>query len=145
MPPEAFGLRYEPKRASDICSYGILLWSILTGKQPYKDAHHAIVELRVPQGQRPPIDNIKGDAAGLTELTELMQRCWDNIPKERPRAFECTTKTEELYQMHKHAIFDTIHEVLKKLDQKEKEDKEILTAQASGLYLHITIAWFQTF
>ena len=28
---------------------------------------------------------------------------------------ECATETEELYKMHRHAITDTVHEVLKKL------------------------------
>ncbi|XP_031171838.1 receptor-interacting serine/threonine-protein kinase 4-like [Sander lucioperca] len=132
MPPEAFGLTYKPKRASDIYSYGILIWSIATGKQPYEDATAARVKLLIPQGQRPLMDDIKGDAAGLTELTELMQRSWDNIPERRPQALECTTKTEELYQKHKHAIFDAVHEVLKKLDQKEKEESDVVDNMLTG-------------
>ncbi|XP_035499097.1 receptor-interacting serine/threonine-protein kinase 3 isoform X3 [Scophthalmus maximus] len=35
MPPEAFEASYEPVRAFDRYSYGILLWSIVTGKEPY--------------------------------------------------------------------------------------------------------------
>uniref|UniRef100_A0A8D0D3A0 Protein kinase domain-containing protein n=1 Tax=Sander lucioperca TaxID=283035 RepID=A0A8D0D3A0_SANLU len=151
MPPEAFDTTYEPKRASDIYSYGILLWSIATGKQPYKGKR-----LIIPRGQRPPIDDIKGDAAGLTELTELMQRCWDNIPEERPQALECTTKTEELYQKHKHAIFDAVHEVLKKLVRNKSLHENSIHAegqtfrhntanhseQASSIPFHIV--WLKT-
>uniref|UniRef100_A0A8C6P599 Protein kinase domain-containing protein n=1 Tax=Nothobranchius furzeri TaxID=105023 RepID=A0A8C6P599_NOTFU len=36
MPPEAFDLSYEPVRSFDIYSYGILLWSIVTGQEPYR-------------------------------------------------------------------------------------------------------------
>uniref|UniRef100_A0A3Q4B1E9 Protein kinase domain-containing protein n=1 Tax=Mola mola TaxID=94237 RepID=A0A3Q4B1E9_MOLML len=35
MPPEAFETSYKPVRAFDRYSYGILLWSIVTGKEPY--------------------------------------------------------------------------------------------------------------
>ncbi|XP_035856505.1 receptor-interacting serine/threonine-protein kinase 3-like [Sander lucioperca] len=39
MPPEAFeNISYEPTRAFDIYSYGILLWSTVTGKQPYANS-----------------------------------------------------------------------------------------------------------
>ena len=50
------------------------------------DANPEMVMIHVPDGKRPPIDDIKGDAAGLTELKELMKRCWDEIPEERPQA-----------------------------------------------------------
>ncbi|XP_035856470.1 receptor-interacting serine/threonine-protein kinase 3-like isoform X3 [Sander lucioperca] len=125
MPPEALkSTSYKPTRAFDIYSYGILLWSIVTGKQPYEYAKPEIVMLRVPLGDRPQLDDIKGDAAGLTELTGLMKRCWDHKPERRPRALECTTETEKLFKMHKHAINKAVYEVLMKLDQKEEEGME---------------------
>ncbi|XP_035858109.1 receptor-interacting serine/threonine-protein kinase 4-like [Sander lucioperca] len=124
MPPEAFEASYRPSRSFDIYSYGILLWSIATGKQPYGNKKPTVVMLRVPLGERPLLDDIKGDAAGLRELTGLMKRCWDDKPERRPKALECTTVTEQLFKMHKHELNDAVHEVLKKLDQKEEEDME---------------------
>ncbi|CAK6977567.1 receptor-interacting serine/threonine-protein kinase 3 [Scomber scombrus] len=124
MPPEAFGVSYSPTRASDIYSYGILLWSLVTGKQPYPNAMSSIVRFRIPQGDRPSLDEISGQEtgmAGLTGLLELMVKCWEQRPAQRPTSRECTTVTEELFKMHKHAIIDSVHQVLKKLDQREQD------------------------
>lgn len=124
MPPEAFHLSYSPTRASDIYSYGILLWSIVTGKQPYPFAESSLVRLRIPEGDRPSMDEIRRHAAGIAGLTRmmvLMERCWDTRPQQRPSALACTMETEELYKMHKHAINDAVHEVVKRLDQIEEE------------------------
>uniref|UniRef100_A0A8C9Y8T4 Receptor-interacting serine-threonine kinase 3 n=1 Tax=Sander lucioperca TaxID=283035 RepID=A0A8C9Y8T4_SANLU len=124
MPPEAFQVSYSPTLASDIYSYGILLWAIVTGKQPYAHAKSSLVRLRIPEGDRPLLDEIRVQAAGragLTGLMELMERCWDTRPEQRPSSLECTTETEELYKIHKHAINDAVHQVLKKLDQMEEE------------------------
>jgi len=53
------------------------------------DAKSSLVRLRIPEGDRPPSDQIRfraGGIAGLTRLTELMRRCWDTDPKRRPSA-----------------------------------------------------------
>ncbi|XP_075948535.1 receptor-interacting serine/threonine-protein kinase 3 [Anarhichas minor] len=124
MPPEAFDLSYKPTQASDIYSYGILLWSIVTGTQPYAHAKSSLVRIRIPEGDRPSLNEIRLQAverAGLTRLMELMERCWDTRPKERPSALACTIEAEELYKIHKHNINDAVHQVLMQLDQKEEE------------------------
>ncbi|KAK9524965.1 hypothetical protein VZT92_017321 [Zoarces viviparus] len=124
MPPEAFDLSYKPTQASDIYSYGILLWSIVTGIQPYAHAKSSLVRIRIPEGDRPSLAEIRLQAferAGLTRLMELMERCWDSTPRKRPSALACTIEAEELYKIHKHNINGAVHQVLMKLDQKEEE------------------------
>uniref|UniRef100_A0A671YEK2 Protein kinase domain-containing protein n=1 Tax=Sparus aurata TaxID=8175 RepID=A0A671YEK2_SPAAU len=82
MPPEAFDGSYKPGRAFDIYSYGILLWAIVTGEEPYP-GRTPVVPLRIPLGDRPDckdLDQVKGKVEGLKELVGLMERCWLRIP-----------------------------------------------------------------
>uniref|UniRef100_A0A8C6S851 Receptor-interacting serine-threonine kinase 3 n=1 Tax=Neogobius melanostomus TaxID=47308 RepID=A0A8C6S851_9GOBI len=118
MPPEAFDLSYTPTKASDIYSYGILLWSIVTGKQPYPHALSCIVRLRIPQGDRPSVEEIRVQAAGiagLTRLQDLMEQCWEMRPSARPSSYDCTTATEELFKLHKHSIHGAVLQVVETL------------------------------
>ncbi|XP_060922583.1 receptor-interacting serine/threonine-protein kinase 3-like [Limanda limanda] len=118
MPPEAFDINYKPSRAFDIYSFGILLWSIATGEQPYPHATPSVVMFQIPRGQRPSLEELSiraADQAELRGLMELMIRCWETSSTERPSCLECTKITEKLYQMQKRGIHDAVHEVLKKL------------------------------
>ncbi|XP_071376091.1 receptor-interacting serine/threonine-protein kinase 3-like isoform X2 [Centroberyx affinis] len=120
MPPEAFDPSYEPVRAYDMYSYGILLWSILTGKEPYPAAPYSRVALRIPLGDRPPyevIDQSKAD--GIGELVDLMKKCWVHKPSERPTFQRCLLVTEHVYSKHKDRIRATVTQVLSKLEPED--------------------------
>ncbi|OHT13627.1 TKL family protein kinase [Tritrichomonas foetus] len=63
----------------DVYSFGIFLWELLTGDMPYKDLKTAEIITRVSDGQRPPLgDNVP------PKLRDLITRCWDQEPKNRP-------------------------------------------------------------
>ncbi|XP_074489318.1 receptor-interacting serine/threonine-protein kinase 3-like [Sebastes fasciatus] len=117
MPPEAFEASYEPRRAFDVYSYGILLWSIITGKEPYPVADYSRVELRIPLGDRPTCQDIEQmKADGLEELVDLMKTCWDGCPYNRPVFKQCVEVTEGVFSKHRGQIHKAVVEVLARLE-----------------------------
>ncbi|XP_054863264.1 receptor-interacting serine/threonine-protein kinase 3-like isoform X3 [Amphiprion ocellaris] len=117
MPPESFEASYKPVRAFDRYSYGILLWSIVTGEEPYPAAQYSLVALRIPEGDRPnckEIEQIKVE--GLEELVDLMKQCWNGDPSKRPTFKDCREVTERVLSKHKKDIPHAVHAVLTKLD-----------------------------
>uniref|UniRef100_A0A1I7XFC5 Protein kinase domain-containing protein n=1 Tax=Heterorhabditis bacteriophora TaxID=37862 RepID=A0A1I7XFC5_HETBA len=79
MAPEAYRfMRYS--EASDIWSFGVVLWELLTRKEPYQDLVPITVAFLVStQALELPI----ADNCPL-KWKELMQRCWNVEPEERP-------------------------------------------------------------
>lgn len=54
------------------------------------DPISSIVRLRIPLGDRPSLEEFRRQAAGRAELSplmELMVRCWESGPGNRPSAF----------------------------------------------------------
>jgi serine/threonine protein kinase len=69
-------------KASDVWSYGVVLWELLTGKKPYAEllgaaAAVAIVSRRA-RLERP------DDPRCTDELWALVQSCWADRPEDRP-------------------------------------------------------------
>uniref|UniRef100_A0A8C4ZFU1 Protein kinase domain-containing protein n=1 Tax=Gadus morhua TaxID=8049 RepID=A0A8C4ZFU1_GADMO len=115
-PPEAFDLSYKPVRSYDIYSYGIVIWSIFTGKKPYSGAMTSLVHLRVPLGDRPPTDEVDhSQADGLSDLVTLMERCWDRDPDKRPSFGDCLEVTAGVVPRDEGAIRRAVDQVLSKL------------------------------
>jgi serine/threonine protein kinase len=90
-------------QAADIYSFGMIMYVVATGKQPFDDcAHDGILALNIFNGNRPEIN----EKIAPKCYTDLMKKCWDSNPDNRPNSIE---------------IKDIIELFNNSLDQKFKE------------------------
>ncbi|GAB4854722.1 hypothetical protein Ancab_023307 [Ancistrocladus abbreviatus] len=81
MAPELLnGSSNKVSEKVDVFSFGIVLWEILTGEEPYANMHYgAIIGGIVNKTLRPPIPNYCDQ-----EWRKLMEQCWAPNPVARP-------------------------------------------------------------
>jgi serine/threonine protein kinase len=81
MAPEIFqGQKYA--EASDIYSFGMIMWELMTGRRPFWDrSHDTDLIIEIVDGLRPPI--VTNAPEGYIEL---MEECWHSDPNKRPTA-----------------------------------------------------------
>ncbi|RIA91536.1 kinase-like domain-containing protein [Glomus cerebriforme] len=91
MAPEIFqGKKYT--KASDIYSFGMIMWEFMTGRRPFWDEIHDIeLIIKISDGLRPPI--VTNAPEGYIEL---MKECWFSNPEKRPTAADIKDKIEKL-------------------------------------------------
>ena len=83
---------------ADIYSFGIMLWEMWYGNRALLDVVGNVQEFfeKVGEGVRP--THVRGSKKPPPGLHDLMQRCWDEKPDNRPDASECYKKLTKLYQ-----------------------------------------------
>ncbi|POG58143.1 kinase-like domain-containing protein [Rhizophagus irregularis DAOM 181602=DAOM 197198] len=92
MAPEIFhGQKYT--EASDIYSFGMIMWEFMTGRRPFLDKNHDIgLIIEICDGLRPPI--VTNAPKGYIEL---MKRCWHSDPVKRPTANDISEKIDKMW------------------------------------------------
>ncbi|XP_075154578.1 mitogen-activated protein kinase kinase kinase slipper isoform X1 [Haematobia irritans] len=128
MPPEVIS-RGTYSKSSDVWSYGVLLWELITGETPYKGFDSLSVAYGVAVNTLTlPIPKTCPEAWG-----KLMKSCWEGDPHNRPGFKDILMKLEDIArsgftstpQESFHTMQDgwkkEIAEVLHELRLKEKE------------------------
>nr|XP_009406071.1 PREDICTED: serine/threonine-protein kinase STY46-like [Musa acuminata subsp. malaccensis] len=97
MAPEVINhLPYDQK--ADVFSFAIVLWELTTSKIPYETMTPLQAALGVRQGLRPVLPEYMHP-----RLLDLMQRCWEAAPAERPTFSDIRVELEELLQLIQEA------------------------------------------
>ena len=83
---------------ADIYSLGIMLWEMWYGNRALLDVVGNVQEFfeKVGEGVRP--THVRGSKKPPPGLHDLMQRCWDEKPDNRPDARECCERLTQLSQ-----------------------------------------------
>ncbi|XP_006932847.3 receptor-interacting serine/threonine-protein kinase 3 isoform X2 [Felis catus] len=121
--------------ASDVYSFGILMWAVLAGREAEIVAQKSAVQEAVCERQiRPPLTKLpqpSPETPGLEGLKRLMQHCWSPEPKDRPSFQECRPNTEEaLILVNKE--MDAAVSMVKKFLSEHRGSNRMLSAPKPG-------------
>ncbi|RIA91369.1 kinase-like domain-containing protein [Glomus cerebriforme] len=86
-------------QAADIYSFGMIMYFVAIWKQPFDNrAHNEILALDICNGIRPKLDELN-ELKIPTCYIDLMKKCWNSTPENRPNA----TEIEELIWLFRYS------------------------------------------
>jgi serine/threonine protein kinase len=91
------GEKYSEK--ADVFSFGVIMWEVLTRKQPFAGRNFMGVSLDVLEGRRPAVPSDCGQA-----FKKLMKKCWHGEAKKRPSMDDVVTQLDALLGPDHHAV-----------------------------------------
>ena len=113
MAPEVLSKKPYTKE-SDIYSFGMIMWEFTTGKKPFHDKpHDHYLMMNILNGIRPQITEDTPEF-----YAELMKKCWDHSPENRPTAWEIENCLLEYYSYN---ITEEKKEIIKLAEAKRQE------------------------
>ncbi|RGB38207.1 kinase-like domain-containing protein [Rhizophagus diaphanus] len=118
-------LRGKPyTQAADIYSFGMIMYYIITGRQPFENcAHDGLLALDICRGIRPEIPEIP--ELKSNQYIGLMKKCWDSDPDNRPNV-------ESIF-----IILSGLRNDIEKAEKylfKYKENKQLTTTHPQAIY-----------
>jgi len=71
-------------KTADVFAFGMVVAEVLAGKRPFEGMSDSGAAHRILKGERPELPQ-SSEVKGFTpQLRELVQKCWDQDPAERP-------------------------------------------------------------
>jgi serine/threonine protein kinase len=111
-------------QAADIYSFGMVMYFIITGRQPFENcAHDYELALNICNGVRPEIPEMPELKSNL--FIDLMKKCWDSNPDNRPNVESISTILID--EKKDYMIQEKLKEAEKYLFKKYKESKQLIT------------------
>ncbi|XP_036621528.1 receptor-interacting serine/threonine-protein kinase 1 [Trichosurus vulpecula] len=128
MAPEHLNdINAKPTDKSDVYSFGIVLWAIFANKEPYENA---ICEKQIitciGNGNRPNVEEIAEKCP--KEIINLMVRCWNGNPDNRPTFSEID---QEFRPFYLEQLEEKVEEDVKKLKEAYPAPNEVVKRMQS--------------
>jgi len=99
LAPELIGASSTPlleSKPADIFAFAMLAFELLTSTPPFNGQPPAVAALLVSQGARPEFPQNAEDLGLTTHTRNLLHRCWDPDPMQRPTINEVVDTLESI-------------------------------------------------